>query len=260
MFPEPSTGISRPATVRRRDGAAGRREGDGGLPAGANERRERQARVHLPAVLDEQRHAAQGAVRVGGHVEEPRGAGGASELRQVADDLRRADKTRSGPAAPAGSSVSGCRTHASGGLPASGAEVEGVAEDEGALSEDLGQALVVVGDPAGRIPEADDHPEVALDLARDQRQGGAVGFGKDDVQRDGRRAEVAHPLEQLRHPIARPGPLAVTGEALFVDVDDHRHGARRAVRRTAQEDVVDPSVDVLEGAGGGPGRRRRPAG
>ena len=54
---------------------------------------------------------------------------------------------------------------------------------------------------------------------------GAIRLLLEDIERDGGRPRLRQALDDPRHLISRPGPLAETAQAIFIDVEDaHRLG------------------------------------
>ena len=81
----------------------------------------------------------------------------------------------------------------------------------------LGHPRIVVRQAAQRRRKLRRDP---FDLAGEDRRRIAVAFGEQDVAGDRSGAVVAQLVEQLREHRARPRPLADSGEARIVDVDD----------------------------------------
>ena len=48
-----------------------------------------------------------------------------------------------------------------------------------------------------------------------------IALGKDDIQADSQRLAGLYRGDQLRHQVARPGPLAVLVQAVAIDTDDN---------------------------------------
>ena len=101
----------------------------------------------------------------------------------------------------------------------------------------LSQVAVVVQQAARNAAEGDVEAEVALEGLLDADQGRAVGFGEEDVERDGRRLLCRDALDQGRNSVARPWPLADSGQADIVDVDDDGLG-RVLMRGAGAQEVV----------------------
>ena len=81
--------------------------------------------------------------------------------------------------------------------------------------------------------------EVLLDDARRR----AVGFPEEHVQCDTGSTRPVDFFQQGRYPVARPRPLAVTGQAFFVHVDDDRDSRRFPAVRNPKQKIADLVID-----------------
>jgi hypothetical protein len=104
------------------------------------------------------------------------------------------------------------------GAPAS-VERQSVTQDDTTFSQRIGEHIV--GGRSGTIHGAE-----------------TIRFGEDDVQGDGRGAQLAETRDKATYEIPRPGPLTDRREAVLVHVDDDDVIAGRPRIGRAHEDVV----------------------
>ncbi len=103
-------------------------------------------------------------------------------------------------------------------------ERHGVAEHDLALVQRVGQQLV------RRAPAAFE----------------PIGLGKDDVQCDRRRTQIAQARHELTDDVAAPWPLADGRQTVVIDVDDYDAAGCRADRSVAQDGVVSAVFPVAK--------------
>jgi hypothetical protein len=77
----------------------------------------------------------------------------------------------------------------------------------------------------------------------------AVGLGEQEVEADRRGLMLGDARGELGDERARPGPLAVLGERLLVDLDDGRRGAAPLARQQALVGVEERLAHRLDGRG-----------
>ena len=105
-------------------------------------------------------------------------------------------------------------------------------------------------------------------FSRDLGRRKPIWFGEDDVDAEDARVALGDAADELGHPVPRPRPLPISGEALLVDVDDHNSGRITGTRPEALFHVEaahaqfgdDARIDDAQHQGGRDQRERsRPA-
>ena len=72
----------------------------------------------------------------------------------------------------------------------------------------------------------------------------SIGFRKNDIERDDRRAQFVETGDEARYHVAAPGPLANGGEAPLVNVHDRDPATRGARADRVQHTVVEAAVEL----------------
>ena len=123
------------------------------------------------------------------------------------------------------------------------------AEYRGAAGQRRGQHGIVVRQVGRQFFQVELHPEIPVQALAQQIGRTAVRLGQQNIQGHGGRAVLGQIVDKPGHQVAGPGPLAVCGQAFFVDV--HHHGRIRGRRRLpgGQEKIVYFIVELPEQGG-----------
>ena len=113
----------------------------------------------------------------------------------------------------------------------------------------LREQAIVIQRRLGDSVQAKLEPAITAVQCVDVGQGKAVRFGEEDVERDGAGAESRRLLDERRHAIPRPRPLAKRSQALFIHVDDGYAGGRQIIPEHADHLVVPEKLKSPERGG-----------
>ena len=121
-----------------------------------------------------------------------------------------------------------------------------IAEDVGPALEIVCQEPIVIHEVLGQPREAHVDAQFAFDILLHDRGRGPVRFAEDDVRGHGHGPVSGQVFEKQGHPVARPGPLPQFGQALFVQVDDHRDLGGGWLMVLTEVVVVDLQVEQMQ--------------
>jgi hypothetical protein len=73
-----------------------------------------------------------------------------------------------------------------------------------------------------------------------------IGFGEDDVQRDGCCTQFAKASDEATDEVTTPGPLTERRQAALVDIHNHDGSMRRSRSPRAEHRIVDAAIRAHE--------------
>ena len=105
-------------------------------------------------------------------------------------------------------------------------EAEFVSQHDGAPGKGIGKGPVVVQEGLGDLVQGQPDLQITINILLKRGQGGPVRLRQDRIETDVCCTQFSDLPEEPGNAVAGPGPLAVLGQALFIDVHDDR-GPRR---------------------------------
>lgn len=126
-----------------------------------------------------------------------------------------------------------------------GLEEQLEAQHAAGLRQGVGQGPVMVPKLRRDVSQGQIQAPVLPEVLADEGEGRSVPGREDEIQHDRLGAGLPQARDQAGEEVPRPGPLPEAAQGFVVDGDEDRHGAWRAWRQLAGQDVQDLVLHVF---------------